>query len=128
MWICTASAFARSASRYCRRGCRTPRLWAYGAEADPATFHAPSFTIEATTRRPVQVTWINQLVDARGRYRPHLLPVDQTLHWANPPGGTAGRDMAGRDALPYTGPVPMVVHLHGGHTADESDGYTEAWY
>ena len=104
------------------------RLWAYGAETDPATFHAPSFTIEATTRRPVQVTWINQLVDARGRYRPHLLPVDQTLHWANPPGGTGGRDMAGRDALPYTGPVPMVVHLHGGHTADESDGYTEAWY
>ena len=25
-------------------------------------------------------------------YLPHLLPVDQTLHWANPPGGTAGRD------------------------------------
>ena len=27
-----------------------------------------------------------------GNYLPHLLPVDQTLHWANPPGGTADRD------------------------------------
>ena len=25
-----------------------------------------------------------------GNYLPHLLPVDPTLHWANPPGGTTG--------------------------------------
>jgi FtsP/CotA-like multicopper oxidase with cupredoxin domain len=24
--------------------------------------------------------------------------------------------------------VPIVTHLHGGHTTDESDGYPEAWY
>jgi spore coat protein A len=24
--------------------------------------------------------------------------------------------------------VPIVVHLHGGHNAEESDGFTEAWY
>ena len=29
---------------------------------------------------------------------------------------------------PYTGPVPMVTHVHGAHTTEESDGYTEAWY
>ena len=29
---------------------------------------------------------------------------------------------------PYTGPVPIVTHLHGGHTHEESDGYAEAWY
>jgi bilirubin oxidase len=77
------------------------------------------------------VSWVNQLVDSSGRFLPHLLPVDPTLHWANPPGGLAGRDMRpsftstpGR----YTGPVPMVVHLHGGHSRQESDGYPEAWY
>jgi bilirubin oxidase len=29
---------------------------------------------------------------------------------------------------PYTGPVPIVTHLHGGHSTQESDGYAEAWY
>jgi len=28
----------------------------------------------------------------------------------------------------YTGPVPMVTHLHGGRTSQDSDGYAEAWY
>jgi bilirubin oxidase len=28
----------------------------------------------------------------------------------------------------YTGPVPIVTHLHGGHSTQESDGYAEAWY
>jgi bilirubin oxidase len=28
----------------------------------------------------------------------------------------------------YQGPVPIVTHLHGGHTREESDGYAEAWY
>jgi FtsP/CotA-like multicopper oxidase with cupredoxin domain len=30
---------------------------------------------------------------------------------------------------PYTGPVPIVTHVHGAvGVGDESDGYTEAWY
>ena len=36
----------------------------------------------------MRVKWINDLKDANGNYLPHLLPVDPTLHWANPPGGT----------------------------------------
>jgi spore coat protein A, manganese oxidase len=106
-------------------------VWGYGSAASPATFHYPSFTIEAHVDRPVRVKWINGLVDASGRYLPHLLPVDPTLHWANPPGGTDGRDERPTfDATPgpYTGPVPIVTHLHGGHSAEESDGFTEAWY
>ena len=27
----------------------------------------------------------------------------------------------------YTGPVPMVPHVHGAHVNDDSDGYAEAW-
>ena len=29
---------------------------------------------------------------------------------------------------PYPGPVPIVVHLHGGHSDEESDGNAEAWF
>jgi FtsP/CotA-like multicopper oxidase with cupredoxin domain len=103
-------------------------VWSYGAVHEPASFNYPAFTIEATAGRATRVTWINQLVDSLGRYLPHLLPVDQTLHWANPPGGVAGRDGHGHDAEPYAGPVPIVTHLHGGHSGDESDGFAEAWY
>ena len=106
---------------------RTP-VWGYGSLTNTGTFNYPSYTIEATANRRVQVTWVNQLVDSSGRYLPHLLPVDQTLHWANPSGGLAGRDMRGSDPEPYQGPVPIVTHLHGGHTTDESDGYPQAWY
>jgi bilirubin oxidase len=28
----------------------------------------------------------------------------------------------------YTGPVPIVTHVHGAFVSDESDGYAEAWY
>lgn len=106
---------------------RTP-VWGYGSLTDARTFNSPSFTIEAMAGRRVEVAWVNQLVDGNGRYLPHLLPVDQTLHWANPAGGPAGRDMRGSDPNRYQGPVPIVTHLHGGHTTDESDGYPEAWY
>jgi hypothetical protein len=109
-------------------GLEPTRVWSYGSVDNPGSFNYPAFTIEAGWRRPVRVKWINQLVDANGDYLPHLLPVDQTLHWANPPGGPAGTDSHGTDPSPYTGPVPIVTHLHGGHSLEESDGYAEAWY
>jgi spore coat protein A, manganese oxidase len=114
-------------------------VWGYGAVTKSATsrglvqfWHAPSLTIEAMWKRPVRIKWINELVDASGGFLPHLLPVDQTLHWANPPGGVDGRDMRPtftETPGPYTGPVPIVTHLHGAAgVGDESDGYAEAWY
>lgn len=112
-------------------------VWGYGAVASASNrglllHNAPSLTIEAGWQRPVRIKWINDLVDANGNYRPHLLPVDPTLHWANPPGGLAGRDtrpMFTSTPGPYTGPVPMVTHVHGAvGVGDESDGYAEAWY
>ena len=112
-------------------------VWGYGAvkSASPnglLLHNAPSLTIEAQANVPVRVKWINELVDANEDYLPHLLPVDPTLHWANPPGGVRGRDS--RPAFsetpgPYTGPVPIVTHVHGAvGVGDESDGYAEAWY
>ena len=112
-------------------------VWGYGAEAAEKKrglliHNAPSLTIEAKWNRPVRVKWINELVKSNGDYRPHLLPVDPTLHWANPPGGTADRDSRptfDETPGPYTGPVPIVTHVHGAvGVGDESDGYAEAWY
>ena len=112
-------------------------VWGYGAVASASKrglllHNAPSLTIEASWKRPVRVKWINELVDANGNHLPHLLPVDPTLHWANPPGGEAGRDARPTfDETPgaYGGPVPIVTHVHGSvGVGDESDGYAEAWY
>ena len=104
-------------------------VWSYLSLADPAgTQNYPAFTIEARYNQPVRVKWINQLVDGNDNFLPHLLPIDQTLHWANPPGGIGGRDENGTERTSYRGPVPIVTHVHGAHTTDESDGYAEAWF
>jgi len=74
-------------------------------------------------------------VDDVGNPLPHLLGpvVDQTLHWANP-GPTPcmdqskTKDCATNDPTPYTGPVPIVTHVHGAHVQPHSDGYPEAWW
>jgi spore coat protein A, manganese oxidase len=126
-------------------------VWGYGAVASQSKrglliHNAPSLTIEAMHDRPVRIKWVNDLVGPNGAFLPHLLPVDPTLHWANPPGGMAGRDMrpdfTGKTYVPldefsdpdtqytqYTGPVPIVTHVHGAvGVGDDSDGYAEAWY
>ncbi len=121
-------------------------VWSYGSVNHPGTFNYPAFTIEAKWKAPVRVKWINELVkDPDGcfhtpggpttgscEYLPHLLPVDQTLHWANPTGTCAhpmkDRDCRGTDPEPYSGPVPMIVHVHGSETNEWADGYPEAWY
>ena len=119
------------------KGLPETTVWGYGAVTTQRKkglllHNAPSLTIEASHDRPVRIKWINELVDAQGNYRPHLLPVDPTLHWANPPGGASGRDTRPtftETPGPYTGPVPIVTHLHGAvGVGDESDGYAEAWY
>ena len=118
-------------------------VWAYGTEnkSKPhgVTIHnAPSLTIEAKHGRPTVIKWINGLVDSNGDYLSHLLPVDPTLHWANPPQGndpaygtgqTDSRPTFTSTPGPYEGPVPMITHVHGAvGVGDESDGWTEAWY
>ena len=116
------------------------KVWGYGPEADPtptvapdpnSQFNYPAYTIEATSNRRVNVRWINGLVDKQGNYLPHLLPIDQTLHWANPPQDCmhgSGTDCMGKNPERYRGPVPMVPHVHGAHVDPHSDGYSEAWW
>jgi FtsP/CotA-like multicopper oxidase with cupredoxin domain len=122
-------------------GLPSTTVWGYGAiKADSKKglliHNAPSLTIEARWDAPVRVKWINELrvdpLNPNSPFLPHLLPVDPTLHWANPPGGMMGRDTRPTFSAtpgPYTGPVPMVTHVHGSAgVGDESDGYAEAWY
>jgi FtsP/CotA-like multicopper oxidase with cupredoxin domain len=110
-------------------------VWSYGAVGRPETRNYPAFTIENLKGLPTRVKWVNGLVDAQGNYLPHLLPVDQTLHWANP-GRLHCMDGSMRTdcrpmhppQAPYAGPVPVVTHVHGAHVQPDSDGYPEAWY
>ncbi|MEW6721212.1 MAG: multicopper oxidase [Thermodesulfobacteriota bacterium] len=108
-------------------------VWGYGPTMDAITY--PGRTIEATAGTAVTVKWINGLVDGDNRFLPHILPVDQTLHWANPPGVCTEdnpmpmmSDCRGTDPNPYLGPVPVITHLHGAHVGERSDGFPEAWY
>ncbi len=122
-------------------------VWSYGSVNHPGTFNYPAFTIEAKWEQPVRVKWINELVedptacrtsadpanDPACNFLPHLLPVDQTLHWTNPAEapckmGSPRTDCRTNEAEPYLGPVPMIVHVHGAETYEWSDGYPEAWY
>lgn len=67
----------------------------------------PGPTIEVRTGEHVKVKWINNLP-----VNEHLLPVDTTVHGAEP-------------NVPR---VRTVVHLHGGNTPAGSDGHPEAWF
>ncbi len=108
-------------------------VWSYSSLLSGQTINYPAYTIETEYNQPVKIKWVNLLVDRNRNYIPHILTVDQTLHWANTPGGITCRDkrpdFTGQPTPgTYTGPVPIVTHVHGAHTTDESDGYTEAWY
>jgi len=119
-------------------------VWSYGPAADPlptggiapaanSQFNYPAYTVENTSGVTTTVDWINDLKDPlTGNFLPHLLPVDQTLHWANPLAdclmGAPRTDCHGQSQLPYAGPVPIVTHVHGSHVGPESDGYPEAWW
>jgi FtsP/CotA-like multicopper oxidase with cupredoxin domain len=122
-------------------------VWGYGSIDVPGTFNNPGFTIEVTKDQRTRVQWVNQLIaDPEGCRNPdglqnrnnpacnfltHPMPIDQTLHWANPGqdciDGVPRTDCRGNTGAPYTGPVPMVTHVHGAHVGPESDGYPEAW-
>ena len=133
-------------------------VWGYGAlsaerRSRPLVevFNAPSLTIEGRWNTPIRVRWVNELKDERGHYLPHLLPVDPTLHWANPQRLPDGMGVARTDSRPdfqgrtyvapdrftdpatqytlYAGPVPITTHVHGAvGVGDESDGYPESWF
>ena len=74
------------------------RMWGFEGSS-------PGPTIETRSGQGLLVEWANELP------RKHFLPIDHTLHGAE-------RDKPD---------VRAVVHLHGGRTPPESDGYPESW-
>jgi FtsP/CotA-like multicopper oxidase with cupredoxin domain len=94
-------------------------VWGYGTSQTTASY--PANTIEALRNVPINIKWTNNLVDQNGNYLQHPLPVDQTLHWADPLN-------TGHSMQPYTGPVPLTVHVHGAEVEPQSDGHPDSWY
>jgi spore coat protein A, manganese oxidase len=90
-------------------------VFSYGAMGQPQTQNWPGFTIEATRHQPVTVQWVNKF----GK-RAYPLPVDTTIMWANPFNQPMG--------APYTGPAPMVTHVHGAEVRSDSDGHPLDWF
>ncbi len=108
-------------------------VWGYGGkvrnpqtgEIIPDFRSTPGATFEAVRGIPINVQWVNNLTG------PHLLPVDPTIHWADP-------DNMGMSMPPFPPfppgfplaqyPIPVVTHLHGGENESDSDGHPEAWF
>jgi spore coat protein A, manganese oxidase len=74
-------------------------MWSYGDSMPGVMFNTRS-------NQGLLVEWVNELPLS------HLLPIDYAVHGA-------GHDVPD---------VRSVVHLHGGKTPPESDGYPEDWF
>lgn len=75
------------------------RMWSYGPDA-----MAP--LIEARSRQPLEIRWINNLPSK------HFLPIDYSLH-------SSGHDVPD---------VRIIAHLHGAKVQSKYDGYPEDWF
>jgi spore coat protein A, manganese oxidase len=80
------------------RDLKPTRMWGFGAGV-------PGPTFDVRSSQEILVEWANELPEK------HFLPIDHHL-------SGAGKDQP---------EVRTVVHLHGGKTAPESDGYPEDW-
>ena len=82
----------------------------------------PGRTIFATRDQPIEVKWKNKLLDpVTGAPLPHLLPVDTSLHWAYSLPGYENYTLAAQG-------VPIVAHVHGGHSDFQFDGNPEFFF
>ena len=110
-------------------------VWGYG---DKGVYTWPGRTFQVTSGTPLEVKWQNKLLDAAGVPLPFLLTgkdntsegfgdfsarsvVDTNLHWSYSLPGfeNFSIDVDG---------VPIVPHLHGGHTDFQYDGNPEFFF
>jgi spore coat protein A len=121
------------------------RVWGYiqgnqcppNGPNDPAldTYTGP--VIVSTRGVATPITFVNDLgATDTTQVLAYKYSTDQTLHWADPLGGgmnmcnhAPGFPAFGSDcAQNYAGPIPAVVHLHGGEVPPELDGGPDAWF
>ncbi len=93
-------------------------VWGYNVNGVGAYY--PGFTVEAERGVPTTVIYSNNL-PVSGSVVQGLLPVDQTLHWADP-------FMEMGSMMVYAGPPPIVPHLHGAEVPSEFDGGPDQWF
>jgi spore coat protein A len=89
----------RAISSKLHRDLPPTNLWSFGDSV-------PGPMFDTRSGQGLLVEWVNELPQK------HFLPIDHTMH-----GAEKG-----------TPEVRGVVHLHGGKTPPESDGYPEDWY
>jgi len=90
----------------------------------------------ATRGLATQMNFVNNLGNtADTRVLAYKNSVDQTLDWADPLNYSANACNAASEAPPagvcalnYSGPIPAVVHLHGGEVPPQLDGGPDAWF
>ena len=87
------------------------KVWGYNG-----TYPGP--TIVARKNVPLRFYWSNDLYDPSTlQPLPHLLPIDETIMWAL-------KDVPNWQQYG----IPVVTHLHGGHTEAVSDGSPLSWF
>jgi len=86
------------------------KVWGYNG-----SYPGPS--ILARKNVPLNVFWHNKLVNGNDQPLPHLLPIDRSIDWA-----------FANDPNWQSYGVPIVTHVHGGHTESASDGLPDNWY
>ena len=112
-------------------------VWGYGAVASQSKAACCPQRAVADDRGEVEQAGAGE-VDQRPEGRRRQLPAAPAAGGPDAALGQPARAArAGRDTRPtftatpgpYTGPVPIVTHVHGAvGVGDESDGYAEAWY
>jgi spore coat protein A, manganese oxidase len=122
-----------------------PETWVWGyivGTECPTTTQSTYLGPVVIARRgvPTRVTFINNLGHtSTSHLQAYKNSTDQTLHWADPLHAEAnacfeestsneGKPPVGECALNYDGPIPAVVHLHGGDVPPELDGGPDAWF
>ncbi|HEX9111800.1 MAG TPA: multicopper oxidase [Terriglobales bacterium] len=95
-------------------------VWGYNLNGGGPTY--PGRTVVAKKGTPTTITYSNHLVSP---FLQQFLTVDQTLHWADP---LKQMGTLPFPPPPYTGPIPLVTHLHGAEVPSEFDGGPEAWF
>ena len=95
---------------------KTP-VWGYGDPRDGVfTWPGRTFQVQKGMSETV-VNWTNGLRPVKE----HMLPVDTTAHWCYSLPGYEGNSIAENG-------VPIITHLHGGHSDYQFDGNPEFFY
>ncbi len=111
-------------------------VWSYlkSGQTKRTSYLGP--VVLATRGQPTEMKFVNLLGNSQStNVLAYKYSTDQTLHWADPLNDGMNMfnhmNMApafGSDAAQnYDGPIPAVVHLHGGEVPPELDGGPDAW-